>query len=80
MGRKKEAGQEVAEEVKTRCRQPSRKTGVRVSCERGEIAFSFHFTRLPLPGATLTLYLSPPITHIHSDAHTHSSPPSFCDC
>lgn len=41
------------------------KNGVCMSCVRGEIAFSFHFTRLPLP-VQPSPFTSRPLLHTHT--------------
>lgn len=53
------------------------KNGVCASCERGEIAFSFHFTRLPFPSRCNPNPLPlAPITHILGNTHTAALIPS----
>lgn len=51
------------------------KQGVRVSCERGEIAFSFHFTRLPLP-VQPSPFTSRPLLRTFTQRHVRALVPS----
>lgn len=62
-------------EVKCVAFSRAEKRGVRVSCERGEIAFSFHFTRLPLP-VQPSPFTSRPLLHTFTQMHVHALVPS----
>lgn len=83
-GREKEARKEVGEGSRNVSPSAEQKNGVCASCERGEIAFSFHFTRLPF-SVQPSPFTSRPLLHTFTAKHTCThpqsfSPPSFCDC
>lgn len=50
------------------------KNGVCTTCERGEIAFSFHFTRLPFP-VQPSSFTSRPLLHTLTQTHTYTHAP-----
>ena len=66
-GRKKR----LAKEGKCLAFSRAEKRGLRELWERWN-SFFFSFYTPSLPGATLILYLSPPITHTHTNTHTHT--------
>ena len=70
-GREKEAGKRGWRRKGNVSPSAEQKNGVCASCERGEIAFSFHFTRLPFP-VQPSSFTSRPLLHTLTQTHTHT--------
>lgn len=79
-GRAKEAGKRGRRRKENVSPSAEQKNGVCTSCERGEIAFSFHFTRLPFPvqpSSFTSRHLLHTLTQTHTHAYSRAPRPHF---